>query len=304
MFHNIWFQQISGAAAVPLEHGRKSAPKFPLKGSKMRAQCLFLVLAMVATASAAAAVEVSVKNNVGGHFEYAGFTIVPAPDAAPVREGDLSAARTFEIIRPYQQSISVGRLYTSCTCIQLEIEKKNYGYGERALITLRNVQPTKGQDYPFYVQLNSPIRVVLRHDAFVISDQFAEAPAVEQAATEPNQAEETAATGGTEEGTETTEASDTDEEGAALEATSAETTENAQESTEQTGDSTADDNAPTAAGETSAPPPTPDTPTTGGYTPLPLTDGYLDNDVPPPAVETAAPAETEQVLSDKDLVGN
>lgn len=138
----------------------------------MRKKCLFLALAMTLAVSAAAAVEVSTKNNIGGHFEYAGFTVVPVSDAAPAYSSDLSRAKVFEIIRPGQQSFSVGRLYTSCTCIQVEIEKKSFYAGERALVTLRNVQPTEGQNYPFYIQISSPVRAVLRHDTFVISDRY------------------------------------------------------------------------------------------------------------------------------------
>ncbi len=83
-----------------------------------------------------------------------------------------------------QQAFTVGRLYTSCTCFQIEIDKKSFMPGERAVITLRNVRPTTGRNYPFYVQLGSPFRVVLRHDAFIISDQYAVAAAVPEVAAE------------------------------------------------------------------------------------------------------------------------
>lgn len=139
----------------------------------MRKALFGVILAVPFLLSAAGAVEVSTKNNIGGHLEYAGYTIVPVHDvAASVKPGDHAAAQMFELIRPSNQAVTIGRLYTSCTCIRMETEKKSYGAGERVLITVRNVQPSKGQTYPFYVQIASPIRVVLRHDAYVISDRF------------------------------------------------------------------------------------------------------------------------------------
>ena len=82
---------------------------------------LFLTLVLFCAAFPASGLEVSTQNNIGGYFEYAGFTIVPAGDAVPARSGDLSAARAFEILRPGQQAFTVGRLYTSCNCFQIEI---------------------------------------------------------------------------------------------------------------------------------------------------------------------------------------
>lgn len=143
---------------------------------------LFLTLVLFCAAFPASGLEVSTQNNIGGYFEYAGFTIVPAGDAVPARSGDLSAARAFEILRPGQQAFTVGRLYTSCNCFQIEIGKKRFMAGERAIVTLRNVRPTTGRNYPFYIQIGSPLRVVLRHDAYIISDQYAASAAVPEAA--------------------------------------------------------------------------------------------------------------------------
>lgn len=282
----------------------------------MRAYRLSLIFAVLVAASTAAAVEVSVKNNVGGHFEYAGFTIVPIADLVPVRADDLSAARAFEIIRPYQQAITVGRLYTSCTCIQAEIEKKDFGYGERAIITLRNVQPTQGQNYPFYVQINSPLRVVLRHDTFVISDQFLEAVAGEAVAGEAVADEavaadstETANTADSETATEVdmpaenAETADADDEArktAEEQAAPAETNE--------TDDAAGNDAAPSTKEESPAPLSTAaEPPADESAAPaLPLADDDSDNAAPPPAVpeSESAPVESDHFLSDKDLVGS
>lgn len=160
----------------------------------MRTSAFFVcVLALLSACLPSSAVEVSTKNNIGGLFEYAGFTIVPVEDAyVPPEAGDLSSPKAFEIIRPGQQAFSIGRLFTSCTCFRIATDKKVYMTGERAFIALRNVQPTKGQNYPFYVQLTAPVSVVLRHDAFIISDQFA-APAEAEKAEEATEQETPAA---------------------------------------------------------------------------------------------------------------
>lgn len=152
-----------------------------------------LLFVLVLLCPAVSAMEVSTKNNIGGHMEYAGYTIVPAVDvAAPVHPEDPGPTRVFELIRPYNQSVTLGRLYTSCTCIRMETDKKSYGSGERVLITVRNVQPTKGQTYPFYVQVNSPLSVILRHDIHVVSDRFAADAAPVEAADAPDSEADTA----------------------------------------------------------------------------------------------------------------
>lgn len=144
--------------------------------------CLF-ALVLASCAATACAVEVSTKNNIGGYMEYGGFSVNPVHDIAPAtRPGDLSNAQLFEVSRPGMQAFTIGRLYASCTCFQAETDKKSYGYGERAFITLHNVQPTKGQMYPFYIQITSPINVILRCDTYIISDQFTAAGTVAQSA--------------------------------------------------------------------------------------------------------------------------
>lgn len=109
------------------------------------------------------------------HSDNTGFQIVPVTNVnVNYIPGDESAPQVFEIIRPYNEPFTIGRLNTSCSCVQLEAQKSTFSRGERAFVTLRNVRatPPNGQNYAFYVQINSPVRATLRHDFFLQSDRF------------------------------------------------------------------------------------------------------------------------------------
>lgn len=119
---------------------------------------------------------VSTMQNVSAYFQYGGYSIEPL-DTVTIA-GDHGPAQRFRIARPSNGGFSIGRLYTSCTCIQVSMDKRSFGWGETAVLTVRNVLPTNGNTYPFYVQITSPIRVTLRYDTYVISDRFVVPPPV------------------------------------------------------------------------------------------------------------------------------
>lgn len=103
-----------------------------------------------------------------------GITIVPAADVpAKVYTEDHGPSQVLEIIRPDMGPVSIGRLNTSCTCIQASLPKKDYAQGERILLELRNVKatPPAGATYAIFVQLTSPVKEVLQHEIFVKSTQ-------------------------------------------------------------------------------------------------------------------------------------
>ncbi len=116
---------------------------------------------------------VSTMRNVNAVMEAQGFRINPAFEHSGFTvEGELAPVQTFEIMRPDGKAFNIGRLYTSCTCIQLESPKRSFAQGERALLQLHNIRPTpvNGQIYAIYVQITSPVRTTLRFDTFVQSD--------------------------------------------------------------------------------------------------------------------------------------
>ncbi len=114
----------------------------------------------------------STMRNVNAVPEAHGFRLNPAFDAAiPPQATDLAPPQAFEILRPLDKPVTIGRLFTSCSCIQLESNKRTFRPGERAVLQLHNIRPTPpaGQVYAIFVQITSPIRATLRFDTFVQS---------------------------------------------------------------------------------------------------------------------------------------
>lgn len=134
---------------------------------------LLIIILLMAAASQAFSGEglTSTMQNVSAYFDYYGYSIRPI--GTTTTPGDDGPTQLFEVVRPSNCAITLGRLYTSCTCIQVTTNKKSYVAGETALLTVRNVRPTSGNTYPFYVQMTSPTRVILRYDTYVISDKYA-----------------------------------------------------------------------------------------------------------------------------------
>lgn len=130
------------------------------------------VLAFLVAGSTAMAAMVSTAGNVNAVFEDQGFRLVPVSEV--YIPGDESSGKVYEIVRQGNERITIGRLNTSCGCIQVEAGKSTFEPGERAFVTLRNIRPTpaNGQHYAFYVQITSPIQTTLRADLFLRSDRF------------------------------------------------------------------------------------------------------------------------------------
>ncbi len=138
-----------------------------------RLAAVILPIVMLAASPALNAGEIySTMRNVNAVPEAHGFRLNPAFDAAvPQQSSDLSPPQAFEILRPADKPVTIGRLFTSCSCIQLESNKRTYRPGERAILQLHNIRPTPpaGQVYAVFVQITSPIRTTLRFDTFVQS---------------------------------------------------------------------------------------------------------------------------------------
>ncbi|MCD7897514.1 MAG: hypothetical protein LUG50_12710 [Planctomycetaceae bacterium] len=87
---------------------------------------------------------------------------------------DLAPVQLFEIVRPANQAIRIGRLFTSCVCVSLEADADYFPAGKPAILRLRNVKatPQAGQMYAMYVQITSPVRTTLQLNTFVRSSMF------------------------------------------------------------------------------------------------------------------------------------
>lgn len=139
------------------------------------AALLLIGFGIFGTQAFAAQKIVSTMRNVQSVYETNGYFVAPDFDTpAIIIQGDEAPAQRLEVIRPNDAAVSFGRIFTSCSCIQLESPSRTYAMGERAIFTLRNVKPTPsaGQTYAVYIQVTSPIRTTLRYDIFVQSERF------------------------------------------------------------------------------------------------------------------------------------
>ncbi len=83
--------------------------------------------------------------------------------------GDYSAAQVFELVNVVGGAVKLGRLTTSCGCIALTSAKSEYGAGEKIEVVLRNVRPSSGKTYAFFVHILEPVTTVLQQEVYVIS---------------------------------------------------------------------------------------------------------------------------------------
>lgn len=124
-----------------------------------RPLALLLAAALCAAATAADEPVVSDHGVDNGVEELDGWKIIPAPDI-PIQQytGDWAPAQVFELQRPANSAARIGRMLTSCSCLRASADKKDFGAGERVLITVRNVKPTPkgGATYMIFVQAADP----------------------------------------------------------------------------------------------------------------------------------------------------
>lgn len=148
---------------------------FPLR-KRMPAARLLCILTCVLTASVASAAQIvsTTARGVASVANLGGFGIAPAGTQPARLADDLAPVQLFEITKPAGQSVTIGRMFTSCTCVILESDQRTFGPGEKAMLRMRNVQatPPGGQSYALYVQITAPIAVTLRYDTYVQSSQF------------------------------------------------------------------------------------------------------------------------------------
>ncbi len=108
--------------------------------SQHRIRC-FLVAALLLTAACAAhaaALRSTARNQRNAVMEHSGFFLTPV-GTEPEGEGDLAPPQLFELVRPNDQPITIGRLYTSCVCVALEAEKSSYAQDEKVVFARRGM---------------------------------------------------------------------------------------------------------------------------------------------------------------------
>lgn len=113
---------------------------------------------------------VSTMSLMYGVSEARGITVAVVKDAPTnVYTEDYAPPQVLEIIRPDMGPVTIGRLNTSCTCIQASLPKRSFAQGERIFIEVRNVQHSKGGNYAIFIQLTSPVKELLQAELWVQS---------------------------------------------------------------------------------------------------------------------------------------
>ncbi len=96
-----------------------------------------------------------------------GYRLVPAPDVPPGNHpGDFGPSQWFEVVRPGNGPVRVGRLSVTCTCVGARIPKRHYGAGERILVEARMIsKPARNNlTYGLYVNILEPVETVVDAD--------------------------------------------------------------------------------------------------------------------------------------------
>ncbi len=98
------------------------------------------------------------------------YRLVPALDVPPqYHEGDYAPSQWFEVVRPGNDAVRIGRISSTCTCVGVRIPKRSYAAGERILIEARTVaKPARNNlVYGIYVNILEPVRTVVDADVTV-----------------------------------------------------------------------------------------------------------------------------------------
>ncbi|MDR1533801.1 MAG: hypothetical protein LBU64_01680 [Planctomycetota bacterium] len=93
--------------------------------------------------------------------------LVPAPDVPPGNHpGDATPSQWFEIVRPGNGPLRIGRMSTTCVCVRARAPKRLIAAGERALVEVRTVSrpPVNNVVYGLYLNLLEPERLTLDVD--------------------------------------------------------------------------------------------------------------------------------------------
>lgn len=96
-----------------------------------------------------------------------GYQLVPAPDIPPrSHPNDAGPSQWFEILRPGNGPIRIGRVSSTCVCVGVRVPNRHIAAGERALIEARTLTrpPARNLTYGIYVNVEEPEKTVLDAD--------------------------------------------------------------------------------------------------------------------------------------------
>lgn len=113
-----------------------------------------------------------VANVPAGAAAYAADAVrlVPAPDIPPGNHpNDAGPSQWFEIIRPGNGALRIGRISATCVCVGVRVPKRQIAAGERALVEARILTRPQVNNltYGIYVNLVEPIQTVVDADVTI-----------------------------------------------------------------------------------------------------------------------------------------
>ena len=95
------------------------------------------------------------------------FKLVPALDVPPGNHpNDAGPSQWFEVVRPDNGPVRIGRMSSTCVCVGVRIPKRQYAAGERILIEARMLSkpPRNNLTYGIYVNIVEPTQTVVDAD--------------------------------------------------------------------------------------------------------------------------------------------
>ncbi len=108
--------------------------------------------------------------NTSVSYNASELRLVPAPDIPPGNHpSDAAPSQWFEIIRPGNGPIRIGRLTSTCVCVSPRVPNRFVGAGERALIEARIVSrpPANNLTYGIYVGVVEPVQATVDADVTI-----------------------------------------------------------------------------------------------------------------------------------------
>ncbi len=102
--------------------------------------------------------------------EVGGLQLVPATDIPPGNHPeDAAPSQWFEILRPGNGPIRIGRVSATCVCVGVRVPKRTIAAGERALIEARTLTkpPRNNLTYGIFVSVVEPQNVMLDTDVTI-----------------------------------------------------------------------------------------------------------------------------------------
>jgi hypothetical protein len=96
--------------------------------------------------------------------------LVPAPDVPPgFHPNDAGPSQWFEVIRPNNAAIRIGRVSATCVCVGVRVPKRHIAAGERALVEARIVTRPQVNNltYGIYVNIAEPVQTVVDADVTI-----------------------------------------------------------------------------------------------------------------------------------------